>query len=66
MGAGATQIRQARPATQGAVRATMSARPITGQQPTAAQRVAGNALSQSVDEHAIDIVLGVTRVSRMN
>ena len=41
MQAGATQIRQTRPATQGAVRATMNARPITGQQPTAAQRVAG-------------------------
>ena len=41
MQAGATQIRQSRPATQGAVRATMNARPITGQQPTTAQRVAG-------------------------
>ena len=38
---GTTQIRQARPTTQGTVRAAMNARPITGQQPTAAQRVAG-------------------------
>ena len=41
MQTGTTQIRQARPTTQGTVRATMNARPITGQQPTAAQRVAG-------------------------
>ena len=41
MQTGTTQIRQARPTTQGTVRAAMNARPITGQQPTAAQRVAG-------------------------